>query len=206
MKIISKIYTSATEVALRVCMASVVAVLAFPAHAAWSVNSDTAAFHFVTTKNVNISEVQRFKKVTGQLSDTGKLEFRVDLKSLSTQIEIRDQRMLDLLFEVAKFPDEAVFTAQVDPGVMKQALAQKNLSTEVKGSLSLHGKTQPVSAKLQLMTLDGKSLIAATREPVLIKALDFALEGGIEKLREIMGLPSIGGVVPVNFVLELKAK
>ena len=190
----------------RLWAASVLALAVLPGHAAWSVNSETAAFHFVTTKNVNVSEVQSFKKVKGQLSDAGKLEFNVDLKSLSTQIEIRDQRMLDLLFEVAKFPAEAVFTAQVDPSVMKQVLAKKSLSTEIKGSLSLHGKTQPVSAKLQLLSLDGKSLIATTREPILVKANDFALEGGIEKLRELVGLPSIGAVVPVNFWIELKAK
>lgn len=191
---------------VRLWVASALAVAVIPGHAAWSVNSETAAFHFVTTKNVNVSEVQSFKKVRGQLSDAGKLEFQVDLKSLSTQIEIRDQRMLDILFEVAKFPAEAVFTAQVDPGIMKQALAQKSLTTEVKGSLSLHGKTQPVSAKLQLLSLDGKNMVATTREPILVKAVDFALEGGIEKLRELMGLPSIGAVVPVNFWIELKVK
>lgn len=190
----------------RLCAASVLTLAALPGHAAWSVNPETAAFHFVTTKNVNASEVHSFKKVKGQLSDAGKLEFIVDLKSVSTQIEIRDQRMLDLLFEVTKFPAEAVFTAQVDPNVLKQVLAKKSLSTEIKGNLSLHGKTQPVSAKLQLLSLDGKSLIATTREPILVKAHDFALEGGIEKLREIVGLPSIGAMVPVNFWLELKVK
>ena len=190
----------------RLWAASVLALAALPSHADWSVNSETAAFHFVTTKNVNVSEVQSFKKVKGQLSDAGKLEFNVDLKSLSTQIEIRDQRMLEFLFEVAKFPAQAVFTAQVDPSVMKQVLAKKSLSAEIKGTLSLHGKTQPVTAKLQLLSLDGKSLIATTREPILVKANDFALEGGIEKLRELVGLPSIGAVVPVNFWIELKAK
>lgn len=200
------VHTRSTLPGWRYLAASVLALSALPGHAAWSVASETAAFHFVTTKNVNVSEVQSFKKVRGQLSDAGKLEFRVDLKSLSTNIEIRDQRMLDVLFEVAKFPAEAVFTAQVDPGIMKQVLAQKSLATEIKGSLNLHGKSQPVTAKLQLLSLDGKNLIASTREPILVKANDFSLEGGIEALRELVGLPSISAVVPVNFWLELKAK
>ena len=34
----------------RLWAASVLALAALPSHAAWSVNSETAAFHFVTTK------------------------------------------------------------------------------------------------------------------------------------------------------------
>ena len=206
MQVFKKLHAQTARSNWHLLALPLVALMALPAQAAWSVNSETAAFHFVTTKNVNVTEVNSFKKVSGQLSDAGKLQLKVDLKSVSTQIEIRDQRMLDLLFEVTKFPAEAVFTAQVDPSLIKRVLTQKSLVAEIKGSLSLHGKTQPVTAKLQLLSLDGKALIATTREPILIKAHDFALEGGLEKLREIVGLPSIGAVVPVNFMLELKAK
>ncbi len=46
----------------------------------------------------------------------------------------------------------------------------------------------------------GRFVVASLR-PVIVNAAAFELAAGIEKLREVAGLPSIGGSVPVSFVL-----
>jgi hypothetical protein len=47
------------------------------------------------------------------------------------------------------------------------------------------------------------SLLVNSVKPVIIKAVDFNLVKGIEKLRQLAGLPSISTTVPVSFVLRL---
>ena len=60
------------------------------------------------------------------------------------------------------------------------------------------------NASLRVVKLRGDRLLVTTRAPILVNAAKFELGAGIEKLREIMGLPNIVGTVPVNFALVFR--
>jgi hypothetical protein len=49
--------------------------------------------------------------------------------------------------------------------------------------------------------LSEKNMIVTTLQPLIIKAEDFALVAGINKLKSLASLPSIAYAVPVSFVL-----
>jgi hypothetical protein len=51
------------------------------------------------------------------------------------------------------------------------------------------------------MKLSETNMVVTTQEPVIIKAEDFALVAGINKLKSLAHLPSIAYSVPVSFVL-----
>ena len=64
-------------------------------------------------KATDVVEVHRFNQLSGTIYDSGKrtgdAELSVHLASVNTQIPLRDSRMRDLLFEIAKFPTAELF-------------------------------------------------------------------------------------------------
>ena len=176
---------------------------AVPCHAQWKLDNETSELRFVTTKNTNVAEVQQFRKLAGELGPSGTVHFVIDLASVETQVPIRNERMQTMLFEVAQFPT-AQFEGQVD--MQRIAALQPGMSTDmdIEGKLTIHGKTQDTKALLRVVRLQGERLQVSTRAPVLVSALPFDLAAGIEKLREIVGLPNIIGTVPVSFALTFR--
>jgi len=45
--------------------------------------------------------------------------------------------------------------------------------------------------------------VVSSLAPVIVQANEFGLVAGVEKLKELAGLPSISLAVPVSFVLTL---
>jgi polyisoprenoid-binding protein YceI len=179
------------------------AACALPAFAQWTLDNQASDLRFVTTKNTNVAEVQQFTRLSGELAPSGTVTLTIDLASVETQVPIRNERLLTMLFDVVQHPS-ATFEGQVD---MKRVAAMKPGSSadfDVEGQLSLHGKTQPAKAALRVVRLAGEQLQVNTRAPILVKADAFDLAPGIEKLREIMGLPNIVGTVPVTFALTFR--
>jgi len=81
--------------------------------------------------------------------------------------------------------------------------ANNTTKTTLSSQLSLHGQTVPVTLVVSVTKLTDGSLLVASIKPVIIKAADFDLVKGIDKLRQLAGLPSISTTVPVTFVLRL---
>jgi polyisoprenoid-binding protein YceI len=184
----------------RLAAVSALLLCVVPAHAQWTLDNAASELRFVTTKNTNIAEVQQFKKLSGEVAASGAVRLDIDLASVETQIPIRNERMQTMLFEVVQFPS-ARFEGQVD--VQRIAALEPGTSADldVDGKLSLHGKTQDTKALLRVVRLKGERLQVSTRAPILISAAQFDLVAGIDKLREIVGLPNIIGTVPVSFAL-----
>ena len=69
--------------------------------------------------------------------------------------------------------------------------------------LDLHGYKKEITLLVDVIKLSDSSLVVNSTKPVFIKANDFSLVKGIEKLRSLAGLPSISTTVPVSFSLRL---
>src|SRR5688572_8053740 len=83
-------------------------VAASQSHAEWTLDGRASSFFYVTTKAAAVTEVNSFSGLSGGISDEGKASLVIDLETVDTAIEIRDQRMRDLVFQVADFPDATV--------------------------------------------------------------------------------------------------
>jgi polyisoprenoid-binding protein YceI len=175
-----------------------------PALAAWTLDGQGARVHFVTIKANRIAEVHRFGRVSGHAGDDGEVSIAIDLASVDTAIEIRDQRMRDMLFEVARFP-QAVITATLDPARFDGLDSGQSVTLTTPATLALHGREQELELELQLTATAAGGLLVSSAQPVLVNAADFALARGVEQLREVAGLPSIAPVVPVTFSLPFDA-
>lgn len=162
-----------------------------------TLNSDVSQINFVSLKNDAIAEVQNLPELSGTVSDTGRIELSVDLNALDSGIEIRDQRMKKLLFEVAKFP-VAQINSQIDPEILNNLKAGESKRETLTLDINIHGKQKLLPAYLQLVKRANGSIMVNTIQPLILNGKDFDLTTGLETLREMANLDSISFSVPVT--------
>ncbi len=168
----------------------------------WQISEQDSIVNFISVKKGDIAEVHKFTQVSGKLDDKGHFTLTIPLSSVMTNIEIRDTRMKEVLFEVEKFPSFQL-TAQVDKGVADKLAVGAMESMTLEAQLALHGVTKTVLLNVRVAKLSQDKLLVTNEYPVLLNAADFGLTDGVEKLRELAGLPVISKAVPVSFILTL---
>ena len=173
------------------------------AHAEWQLDGAASSVHFVSIKNEAIAESHQFNKLDGSINDAGKATLNIDLASVETGIEIRDQRMREMLFEVAEFP-QANISMQMDAALLEDLTTHSPQSLSMPLQLDVHGKTTQLNANLLTFVDADGCLHVLSEQPLLINASDFALVDGINALREVAGLGSIVTVVPVSVHLQFR--
>jgi polyisoprenoid-binding protein YceI len=175
------------------------------AHATdWQLDNEQSQLNFISTKKGDVAEVHQFDRLTGSLSENGAFTVDIDLESVNTNIDIRDQRMREFLFNVVEFP-AASLSAQVDPKLVADLSIGMSQTATVAAELSLHGQTQKLSIDVMLTKLSDTKLMLVSAKPLVLNVSDFELVQGVEKLRELAGLPSISHAVPISFYLTLNA-
>ncbi|WP_028767124.1 YceI family protein [Shewanella fidelis] len=168
----------------------------------WKVDSDSSNVSFISIKKGDIAEVHHFKSMAGTFDDKGQFSFSVALASVATNIEIRDERMTSLLFEVDKYP-KLTLTASVDPNLVKDLAVGSVKVATIDAEVDLHGEKQQMAFTVSIAKLSDTHLLVASVAPVIVNANSFGLTAGVEKLREIAGLSAISKAVPVTFSLNL---
>ena len=154
---------------------------------------------FVSVKKGSVAEVHRFGRITGSIE--GKSAFlAVDLATVESGIEVRNERMRSMLFETARFK-YALIRADLSAVSYSKLATGEALSATVPLTLDLHGVKHALSSKVYVVKTANGGLLVSSRDPVIIRADDFELAGGIEALRLVAGLSSIAQAVPVSFHL-----
>ena len=192
----------------KVCKTLAVVLLVgttFSAQANWYLDGESSRLSFVSTKNANVSEVQRFLVLHGKVDPNGRAEVEVELDSINSGIPLRDERMRNQLFEIKTFP-EALISAQINLQPINDLAPGAQLELRLPLSVTLHGKTQTYSAELLATRLDDRRFQVVTLEPVVLHAEDFELAPGVAALRKAAGLASISLSVPVGAVLIFTAR
>ena len=175
-----------------------------PAFGAWTLDGDRSTVSFVSTKAINIAEVHRFGEMSGTVDGDGNVDVAINLTSVDTAIELRDERMREMLFETDQYADATV-EASVDLAAVEALEAGQSTRMAVQADLSLHGHSSPVVMDLLITRAGAGTLVVSSEKPVVVNAPQFALTEGVEALRAIAGLPSISLAVPVSFVLTFEA-
>ena len=171
--------------------------------AQYQLDEGESSLYFVSIKKNKIGEVHSFSQLAGSINDKGFASIRVNLASVKTHIEIRDERMKTMLFETDRFP-EAVVTTQI-VGIQNGLVAVgERVVKTVELSLNLHGQLKTLQAIVQIVGLSNGALGVSSVKPILLNAADFELGAGIEKLMDVAKLPSISTAVPVSFNLVFK--
>jgi len=179
-------------------------MFSLPVQAAWTLNGDDSTLNFISTKAVNVAEIHKFATLTGGVDDTGNVMVSIALASVDTGIEIRDDRMREMLFDTANY-SSATMTAQVNMTMLDELSSGESKTMAVEGELALHGQSTPMTFEVVVARMSDGNLLVMSEKPVVVNAPLFNLADGVEALREIAGLPSISAAVPVSFVLSFDA-
>ena len=159
---------------------------------------------YVSIKNNSIAEHNTFSEVSGGLSDNGALAVSIDLASVETRVDIRNQRMREVFFEIADYP-KATVTAQLDAQELAQLASGAPLEATKTVTVSLHGVTAEAEAHVRA-TAVGDTVWVSTLQAILLSAADFGLDGGVSALQALAGLNAIASVVPVSVDLRLQQR
>jgi len=169
-------------------------------YAGWQLDNEQSHINFVSVKKSKIGEVHYFKQLSGSLKDNGTANISIDLNSVETNIGIRNERMLKMLFETKLFP-AAQINGKFDVDKIRRMKVGSSFDTSQNLSLGLHGQKQDMMANVKVIKLSNQKILVTSLQPLILNAGDFKLINGVEKLREIAGLPSISTAVPITFTL-----
>ncbi|MGF6161640.1 hypothetical protein ABIE16_000920 [Pseudomonas sp. 2725] len=178
---------------------------ALSARADWYLDGESSRLSFVSTKNANVSEVQRFLVLHGKVDPEGLAQVEVELESINSGIPLRDERMRKELFQIDRFPD-AMITTKIDLRPINDLAPGAQLELRLPLMVDLHGKQHEYQAELLATRLDDRRFQVVTLEPLVINAEDFDLAPGLEALRKLAGLSAISLSVPVGAVLIFTAR
>lgn len=169
----------------------------------WAIDPKASHLSYVSIKAGEIAEANRFDTVSGGVSADGTARLEVALASVNTGIEIRDQRMRDIFFQVAEFPT-AVVTAQLDPAQFAALDVGTAMVQPLTAKLELKGMEADVDTRVQVARVSEDRVIATTIQPIIITTDMFGLTDELGELRALAQLPSISPAVPVTFTLAFQ--
>ena len=175
-------------------------LFALPAKAEWALDYGASRINFVTTKANAAAEVHTFGIVDGDIKDNGNFAISIDLDSVDTGIPIRDERMRSMLFDTEEYPT-ATLVGIVDLAAVESLSVGESSDMALEGQLMVHGTRLSVTLDLNVSRLSASRVLVTSRKPVIVNAGQVGLAAGVEKLREVAGLPSISPAVPVTFNL-----
>ncbi len=177
------------------------ALLVAPASwADWTLDNDQSELSFISIKATDIAETHTFEMLQGSISDAGAFTVEINLASVETLIPIRNERMQEFLFETELFP-RAIINAALNPKEIDGLEAGAARQLPVEALLTIKEKVVPVTVDVVAARLDDSTLLVSSTKPVVVNVAMLGLDAGVEKLRELAGLPNISQAVPVSFAL-----
>lgn len=184
----------------RLLLAAALTGIALPAAAEWSLKGDASTLGFVTIKNGDTAEAHSFSGLEGGVDEKGVAEISIPLSSVETFIDIRNERMRDILFRVADFP-AATVTAEIPMADLADLADGERATSELDLTLAANGAEAYYFAEVAITRIGPDLVAVSTVRPMIADARDLGYEEGVAQLREIAGLDSISPAVPVTFDL-----
>ena len=164
----------------------------------WSVDADASSLSYVSVKSGEIAEANSFSGLSGTVAADGTAVVEIDLATVETKVDIRNERMREIFFEVANYPTATV-TAQLDPTAFEALEVGKSMLHPLKAKLTVKGVEAPIDTNVTVTRTAENRVLVTSVEPVIVYADALELTDGLAQLQEIAGLPSITPAVPVTF-------
>lgn len=169
----------------------------------WTIVEAESTLTFDTVKNGDIDETHELSGISGFSDADGSIRITLDLNSVETFIDIRNERMREHLFQTSENPVAEV-RAEYDLSTLEDMAVGASLDVGLPFILTMRGVAVDFSADVRITRLDADRVRVQSAQPVQISALALDLMDGIDTLQELAGLDSIARQVPVSFVIEFE--
>jgi cytochrome c2 len=166
----------------------------------WSLSPDESKIAFGSIKKDQVGEVHHFKSISGSVSTDGAAKIEIDLTSVETWIDIRNERMIANVFNGM---GPATLTANVDMAALEALPVGGTTSDEVSSVLTLGGASVDLEVAIFVARIAEDKALITTDEMVMVQTEELGVNDGITELMEIAKLPSITRAVPVTFRLVM---
>lgn len=168
----------------------------------WQIAPALSQLNFVSIKAKDVAELHGFEQLSGSLSADGVFQLSVDLNSVNTGIDIRDERMKTMLFNTEEHPN-IVLQSTLNITDIQALSMGDSLDLTVDSELRVLNQSHDLSIDVRIIKGSDQRLWVFSRSPLLLNGASLDLGDGIEALREIAGLPGISLAVPTSFALTL---
>ena len=159
----------------------------------------------VNQQKNSITEQSAFTSSKAMLDKDGMFTLTIDLNSVKTNVDIRDQRLKDWVFETAQF-GTATVSGKVDADAVNKLAVGETLKLEQPLELDIHGQKVKLQAELNVQRSAEDKIMVNTLTPVILDTKAMKMEKGVMQLVEVMALSSIVEQVPVSFAGEFMRK
>jgi len=162
---------------------------------AWTLNNDSSRISFGSVKKDVVGESHSFQSINGSVSKKGEISIEIDLASIETNIDIRNERMLEHVF---KGIATATLTAELDMEEVDGLAVGDSTITEIEGVLSFLGVEVEVEAEMFVVRIAENRVLATTNDMVYVSTEDLGIDAGVDKLMELAKLPGITRTTPIT--------
>ncbi len=164
-------------------------------HITWNSVEAESRIAFGSVKKNTTGEVHHFNKVTGVVKEKGEMVITVDLSSVETNIDIRNERITKHVFQEGKAT--AVITGQLDMSEVDSMKPGEIKVVEVEVNLSFAGIENEVEANMLVARLSENRVLVTTEDFIMVSTEDLGIDAGVDQLMNLAKLSGITRVTPV---------
>ncbi len=164
----------------------------------WILNDEKSTVAFGSVKKDTVGESHHFTGLTGAVKHDGAVTVDIDLSSVETWIDKRNERMIEYVFLNAP---KATFTANVDMAALENLAVGDMTEMELKGMLTLGGTDIAIQTPVMVVRLAENKVMVITSEMIWVSTEEAGIDEGVTKLMELAKLPGITRAFPVTFRL-----
>ncbi len=169
----------------------------------WSVDTDRSSLSYVSIKSGEVAESNSLSGFSGSVSAQGAASVEIDLATVETKVDIRNERMRDVFFQVADYPT-AIVTAQIDPAAFEALGVGQSITQPLEATLNVKGVEAPIGTQVAITRTSENAVLVTSVEPVIVYADALELTEGLAQLQALAGLDSITPAVPVSFSIAFE--
>ena len=166
----------------------------------WNLVVDESKINYVSIKNNNLMENNSFEILEGSVNLDGSAEFLINLNSVNTDNDIRDERLRKILFKTETYPIAKV-TSLINLFDYEKLSVGSSIIKNYNFKITFQGLTRSFEAKMKIFRLGTNKVLVKNIDPVIIDGSDYGLHTEFKQLQQLAGLDSIVPVVPVTVSL-----
>jgi len=164
-------------------------------HITWNSVDAESRVAFGSVKKNSVGEVHHFNKVSGMVKEKGEMAITIDLSSVATNIDIRDERMAKHVFQDGKAT--AVITGNIDMEEVDSMKPGETKVIEIEANLAFAGVDSEIEAEMLVARLSEDRVLVSTADFIMLSTEDLGITAGVDMLKKLAKLPGITRVTPV---------
>ena len=168
----------------------------------WTLDGANSKVGFGSVKSDVIGEGHSFSGLSGTVSEDGMVELTLDLATVNTDLDIRNERIQEHVFKMAP---SAQLMAEVDMDAMKGLAVGSTMESVVEGTVMFLGEEVFVDLPVVAARLADDKVLIMSDGITYISTEELGIDAGIDKLMELARLERIDRAVPVTVHLMFSA-